>query len=134
MWKAGDTFDGNVIKTANNHLHIVLSDPYNSENGESVVLVYMSTYRGACRTEEDSCILDIGDHSYITGRSYLAYSECREVPVAVLDRELQKETIKPRDSLSKEILVKALEGMQKSKFVSRKLKKKTSKLLFDLID
>lgn len=134
MWKAGVTFEGNVIKAANRHLHIVLSDPYISEKGESVVLVYMSSYKGTCRTEEDSCILNVGDHPYIKNRSYLAYSECREAPVAVLDNELQQRTIKLEESLSKEILVKALEGMQKSKYVTRKLKKKTSKLLFDLTE
>ncbi len=115
-------------------MHIVLSDPYISEKGESVVLVYMSSYKGTCRTEEDSCILNVGDHPYIKNRSYLAYSECREVPVAVLDNELQQRTIKLEESLSREILVKALEGMQKSKYVTRKLKSKTSKLLFDLTE
>ena len=46
MWKAGDTFKGNVIKKGNEHLHIVLSDPYLSETGETVVLTFMSTYNG----------------------------------------------------------------------------------------
>ena len=134
MWKAGDTFEGNYIQTANRHLHIVLSNPYTSEQGESVVIVYMSSYKGTCRAEEDSCVLEVGDHPFITNRSYLVYSACREVPVSVLDRELQKETIKRKDPLSKEILVKALEGMQSSKNVKRELKSKTSKLLFDLTE
>lgn len=134
MWKAGDTFEGNFIRTANRHLHIILSNPYTSENGDSVVLVYMSSYRGTCRTEEDSCILEVGDHPYIKNRSYLAYNECREVPVALLDNELQQQTIKREEPLSKEILIKALEGMQLSKNVKRELKDRNRKLLFDLID
>lgn len=134
MWKAGDTFKGNVIKKGNEHLHIILSDPYLSETGETVVLTFMSTYNGNSNTEEDSCVIEQGEHPFAKHRSYLVFSDCREVSVSALDKELQKGTIERREPLSKELLRRAIDGMQSSRNVKRDLKDRTKQLQLDLME
>ena len=134
MWKAGDTFQGNVIEKSNRHLHIVLSDPYMSKKGEVVVLTFMSSYNGESKTEEDSCILEEGEHPDVDHRSYLVYNDCVEIPVVKLDEKLQSGAIKIRTPLSKELLVRAIDGLVASRFVSGYFKNIGRRLQVKLMD
>ena len=53
MWHLGSTFLGNVIEKPYEHLHIVLSDPYDSKDKKVVVVTFMSTFNGESNSEED---------------------------------------------------------------------------------
>ena len=132
MWHLGSTFLGNVIEKPYEHLHIVLSDPYDSKDKKVVVVTFMSTFNGESNSEEDCCIIEAGEHPFAKSRSYLVYNDCAEISVDSLNKKLQEGSIKLEDNLSQELIERAIEGVLKSKLAGRKFKNIARKIQYNL--
>ncbi len=65
--KAGDTF---LRNDSDRHLWVVLSDP--ARDPSNVLLVNMTTLTG---TKEKACILNAGDHPWITHETCINYAD-----------------------------------------------------------
>ena len=86
----GDTFffEGAV----DNHLWMVLSDP--AQNDKEVLIVHFATWK---RWWDQACIINVGEHSFITRKTIVAYEEGRVPPFSLLLRLWQDDRLKFHD-------------------------------------
>lgn len=104
-----DTNQNDSIK----HLSFIISDPDPDHN---VMVVNLTTYYSTGR-EDESCILDIGDHSFIKHKSYIAYRYAKELNYVKLLDERFKGHIIFKEDISEEVLIKIQKGAKKSKLL-----------------
>jgi hypothetical protein len=100
----GDTFllcDPRVDE----HLWVVISHP--GENADEVVIVNLTGFE---RFKTVDCILELGDHPYITKKSCIAYEHSKCVRECDLDSFVQNGMLKPLESGDNGFLCKILEG------------------------
>jgi len=110
-WKCGDTFlyrrEG-----LDEHLQIVLSDP--SLNRDKVIIANFSELKPY---KEQNCIVEIGEHPYITKRSCVPYRFASIMPLALLEDRESRGFIERQQPLSKELLNRVLFGASLSLFM-----------------
>ena len=116
----GITFVNKPTATLSSHLWIIISDTFGSP--EKVVIVNLTTWRDrATELNDASCIVNIGDHRFVTGKSYISYfdAKCRETKA--LQEALNKGLITLDETCSDGLLVKILAGAAKSPFTPIKV-------------
>ena len=87
-----------------------------------VMVVNMTTYRNTGR-EDNSCILNVGDHPKVTRKSWIKYSESEELLInKLLDDRLNK-LIDFEEDISDELLQRIQDGAKKSLYLPRKFYK-----------
>jgi hypothetical protein len=85
------------------HLWVVLSDP---DSDDKVVVVPLSTRR---KLSECACVLDVGDHPFLTHETDVKYESSRLVTVDFLARYC-----KQHESCSEAVIERVLVGASKS--------------------
>lgn len=98
---AGDTFKWSF----SSHLWVVVSDP--ERNGDEVLIVNLTE----CRPWQDrSCVLDVGDHPFITKRTCVFYAKAQVFRNAELDAKLSSGQIVLREPIDQAILARIRAG------------------------
>jgi hypothetical protein len=113
----GDTF---LPGRVNDHLHIVISDPV--LDADELVLVSLTSYdtfQHQCR-KDGSCVLDRGDHPWITHTTCVSYRDGRVVAESKLDDLLRRGEIESREPVADQILTRILEGAEKTEELPNK--------------
>jgi len=119
LLKKGDTL---LIPTPPNdkHLFVCLSDAFGQS--EEIILASITTKRSK---SDLSCVLTNSDHPFIQKESVVAYRFVRRERMQVLLRYLGSGMYVQKESMTKEIVEKIIEGASISKFapiwLSRKL-------------
>lgn len=90
------------------HLYIVISPIING----MVVFVNITTPKWG---SDDTCILRIGDHDFITHDSIINYGDAKETKVDLLREAISKRYMTPQPPISADILKRIQEGAWKSK-------------------
>lgn len=101
--------DNNIVP----HLHIVISDPDPEKN---VMIVNLTTFYNTGR-EDNSCILQIGEHPFIKQKSYIPYHFAKEMNMLKLISEGMSKNIEFKENISDEMLLKIQNGAKKSDFL-----------------
>jgi hypothetical protein len=115
--QTGDTF----TFAQGGHLWVVISDP--AKHSSSFVIVNLTT--NSFRAGND-CVLDIGDHPWITEKSYVSYGDARLVgpdEEAKIARYMVAGTITKNFPMEPLILKDMIECGKKSTALSPLLKK-----------
>jgi len=111
MAKLGDTF---LLANPqiNSHLFIIISDP--AQDSNRIVMANFTSWRA---DKDQSCIVEVGDHRFITRRSCLHYGEDRLITLANYERLLASRHLSPHDPVSRELLKRILDGAAVSPFL-----------------
>jgi hypothetical protein len=114
LFSLGDTFwAGGVSRDLDGHLCVILSDPTRDPN--NVLIVAVTTWENY---KDDSCMLDTGDHPFITHLSCIAYDILpHPVSLEKLETLLTKHIIKKRQPLDAHVLEKVLAGARDTRFL-----------------
>ena len=104
--KAGDTF---LLPHPYHHLYVVCSDP--ALDAERVVLVNFTSFEPE---EESCCIVNAGEHIFVTHKSCMRYKDARVASVAAMKLLVKSGQAKPRTPVSDELLTRIRQGASKS--------------------
>jgi hypothetical protein len=105
--KAGDTFL--VSLAADEHLWMIISEP--AADPERVLVVNFSTWKPY---HDQACVLNPGDHPFLTRRTCVNYPEARVASDAILEKLLAAKQIFPRQPLPAALLQQIREGARRS--------------------
>lgn len=97
--EAGETFK----MSSSSHLWVVISDP--RMDRQRVAVVNFSSVKGN-RTDDEACLLDVGDHPWITRKTFVAYGFAQIKSDAELERGIGGGGYIPEDPVSSELLSK----------------------------
>lgn len=113
--KAGDTFL--KLSGAVSHLFIVLFDPFQHvEKGYGDFLYVASVNITSIRTAvyDTTCILNVGDHPFITQPSYINYRMMDCERFSIIKSRVESGEYKLNTPIRHEILVKVIDGIFES--------------------
>ena len=99
--------DGKII----GHLFVILFDgeTYTS----NTIIVPIDTY--SSEKQDKTVLLQIGDHEFITHRSFVNYSFAKVTSLTYINKLIEDRKAKSKVSVSREILIRIREGVRKSK-------------------
>lgn len=124
--KAGDAF---LVPSgpSGSHLFIVLNDPDDFSNfgyGKHLCVVSVNFSSVGAQTKFDqSCIVQTGDHPFITRESYAYYQGLRMDRASDIKKHIDSGAWQLKEKVSQELLDKLREGLQTSTYASREFKK-----------
>lgn len=101
------------------HLRFIISDP---DENNMVMVVNMTTYRNTVR-EDNSCILNKGEHSQIVHKSFIKYSKSEELNSLKLMQDKLCRNINFKEDISNTLLIKIQNGAKRSIYLPGKFKK-----------
>lgn len=110
MLATGDTFINSPVPGVPSHLWIVVSDP--RLDPEHVVIVNLSSNQGP---QGNNCIVDPGDHDYVSRRSYVRFDMARVVSAQKLQELLDRNLVSIRRPSSKQLLNRIRTDLLRSK-------------------
>jgi hypothetical protein len=106
---AGDTF---FLAHPYNHLYVVCSDP--AMDGENVVLVNVTTF---AQEEEACCIINAGEHPFVTRKSCIRYKDARIAAVEAIRKLQDAGKMTSREPVSSNLLARIRDGASESDFL-----------------
>lgn len=114
----GDTFlgDPRVSQSTVGHLWIVV-EVYTPDLDTCVIAIMANATSGALDCDH-CCVIERGDHPYISHQSFVYYREMVEIPVENLAH------LKQLEPLSVDLLSRVRQGLHRSKFTPRGFKSK----------
>jgi hypothetical protein len=110
--QAGDTFTLKD-KSVDRHLWVIASDPAVDE--ERVLFVSMTSYDV---TKEKVCLLDVGDHPFITHRTCIAYDFAKVAPLKALVALRDQGHLSMNQPVSTELLERIRQGNSLSRRIN----------------
>jgi hypothetical protein len=117
--RAGDTFRATESEPGNDenrHLWVVLSDP--DLYPDEVVVVFFSTLRAGF---DQTCIIEAGDHPFITRRSVVAYTAADVRRHSKLLAALKRNKIELADPVGAELVSRIRMLLQHSPHISYRI-------------
>ena len=109
----GDTFRLADSKDAVAHLWIIITDP--QKNDGDVLAVNLTTLRD--HTEDESCVLDKGDHPFIRHKTAVNYGDARRWRISKINQALEEGKLLMDRPVTPGVLRKILKGAKESKFL-----------------
>lgn len=102
------------------HLHVFLTDPIGKEPAR-VLVVNISSYTN--NKQDDTVILEEGEHEFITHKSYVSYDYAKIIHVGVTEELIAKSSMEFKDNVSEELYKKIIKGLLESKRTPGNIKK-----------
>lgn len=95
------------------HLCIIINNPFRDpEDGiEKVIVVACCTFDGK-QGNDDTCLLDIGDHPFISRRSFVYYRRAKLAAVQTLREDYANGCFKILEDLQEDIMLRIEEGIR----------------------
>jgi hypothetical protein len=93
------------------HLHIIISEPDIDKN---VMVVNITTFYGTGR-EDNSCIIEKGDHPFVIHKSYIAYHHAKEINSIKLLNDKIRRTLVFKEDVTTTLLKRIQDGAMKSR-------------------
>jgi hypothetical protein len=110
--RAGDTFTLKD-KSVDSHLWVIVSDP--AADAERLLFVSMTSYD---ITKEKVCLLDVGDHPFITHRTCIAYDFAKVAPLKALIALRDQGPLAMNQPVSAELLERIRQGISLSRRIN----------------
>ena len=92
------------------HLYIVISNC--NDNTGRVVIVNFSTWN---EQSDNSCVLNDGDHPFISRKSCVSYENAKLKLVSRIKALVDDGTITPHDPVDRDTMLRILDGAEKSR-------------------
>lgn len=106
-------------KSIDPHLWIVISDP--AIDPDQVVIVNLTSHDDP--SKDTSCVLQAGDHPWVTDATCVRYKDARIVPEAQLDELIKNKRLRPQEPVSDEMLTKIFRGAELTELLPLKCRK-----------
>ncbi len=116
MTSPGVTFLAKRPSYPTEHLHIIISPIIDGK----VVLVNVSSKKF---DSDDTCVLCVGDHEFITHDSVINYGDAVAAPVSKIQEYLAMKQFKPLKPVSEGLLMRIKAGALESSAFPKSLKK-----------
>lgn len=100
------------------HLHIVCTDPCGT--GLQLIVSVSSWTNNLC---DGSCILEVGDHGWLTHKSWVMYRKTTTEKATTLVNGLAKGLFKLERSLAPDVFARVCDGILRSAHTPRMMKK-----------
>lgn len=111
----GNSFVSKQTSLYPSHLWIIISHP--SINPEQIVIVNITSWRDkAIVLNDSSCIINRGEHKFITKKSYVFYGEAQLVSTENLQNAIAGGVFTLQDDCTQSLLDKILAGAAQSPF------------------
>ena len=114
---AGATFIHAEATELKPHLWFVLSD--SNINPSRVVIANFTTWDGR---GDSACIVEAGEHPFVTHKTYVRYRDARIVSVAKLEELRQQGLLHFRENLSEGLLERVRKGADESQFLKNAIR------------
>ena len=103
------------------HLIILCSNPmfYRVTRTNAVLTVNVSSWHEMSPSNDDSCILNVGDHDFIKHKSFCLYQRAIPMNVLRLENKVNKGEMKDYGMLREDVFKRVIEGFSKSLVLSR---------------
>lgn len=103
------------------HLIILCSEPmfYRVTGTKAILSVNVSSWYEYSPSNDDSCILNVGDHDFIKHKSFCLYQRAVPLNVLKLEDRVVKGEMKDYGMLKPEVLERVIAGFRKSPVLSR---------------
>src|ERR1700730_3304378 len=101
--EAGYTF---LLPTVDHHLWVLLSDP--AQDADNVLVVSVTTWREVGK--DQACMIERGEHPFVTHTSCLAYIEARVLSLANLLTFKDGGYLKLQEPVSEDLLERMRQG------------------------
>ena len=115
MFTLGDAFLGGAQVHGTHHLWFVINTPL--EHGNTALMVNISSLSSVAET---TCILQGGEHPFITRESYVRYGSTRQALVAELCRAEARGLIHRQERASQRLVEKLRAGAMASPRLAKK--------------
>lgn len=123
----GGTFYGNPEEAPQWHLHCIITNPSEHKEKGKCLYVHMISFKEDNPDQDCSCILNKGDHPFITRPTCINYAAAREANIDDIENAIDRCMCIEHPSLSSEVLERIREGARVSEHLPRKFK-----YLFDI--
>lgn len=107
--KAGETFFLGA-KSADRHLWVIISDP--TIDPHQVLFVSMTSHDV---TKEDVCLIEAGEHPFVSHRTCIAYGDAREASLEALGRLRDAGLLRAAKPVSADLLDRIRQGVSLSR-------------------
>ena len=97
------------------HLHFVLTTPLKKDGLEEVLVVNITTAK-----VDENYTLDLGDHIFVTHKSYINYPKATIISVEKLEQKLRQGKITNKGVVSMDIVKFICEGLRKSRHSTKR--------------
>lgn len=117
LFEIGNTCRANPeIGYVDDHLQVIISEP--SLNSDKIVIVNITSWK-ECATglNDGSCIVNAGEHPFITHKSYVYYRKAHCSTLRMLEDAFSQSLMEKREDCTKELLGKILDGAANSRFI-----------------
>jgi hypothetical protein len=99
------------------HLHVVCTDP--CSNGNQLIVCICTWTSDLC---DDACILQPGEHRFLTRKSYVLYRKSRIESAAALDNGIAIGLFRSEPQMNAQSFLRIKNGICRSKQTPRKMK------------
>lgn len=106
-----------------NHLFVVLTDPTNFDGHPPQCCISVALCTIRTTPYDATCVVQLGEHPFVTSPSYIAYRHTRIDPSSHLEEMAHKHVGFPQDTVSIELLHRVRSGIHASKQTPNFLKK-----------
>ena len=107
-----------VDRDVDPHLWVVISHP--QQSAQAVVIVNLTSLE---RMKDQSCVLNVGDHPWISHATCVQYADAKCVSEEAIDRLVASGLLQPREPASDELLAKILRGAARTEAIPVKCKR-----------
>ena len=118
--RRGDTFLNESSAGVPTHFWVIISDP--SHTVDRIVIVNLTSWRGLAG-EDESCVLDKGDHPFVKHKTYVNYRDALIVEACKIENLHASGLLTHKEPVNDSILLRILEGAQISPFLKLKIRK-----------
>lgn len=117
----GSAFENRQYGNLSPHLWIVISNPH--FDNERIVIVNITTWRDeATLINDESCIIEGGEHEYIDHKSYVFYRQSTVTSEDKIQLAIDGGALIVQNDCSPELLKKILNGAAESQFTQNEVK------------
>lgn len=92
---------------------------YRVTGTNAVLTVNVSSWHEMSPSNDDSCILNVGDHDFIKHKSFCLYQRAIPMNVLRLENKVNKGEMKDYGMLREDVFKRVIEGFSKSLVLSR---------------
>ncbi len=111
--QAGETFRSTPrAPTKDRHLWIIASEP--SADPEHVLIVNVTTYEPG---KDDSCVLEAGEHPFITHKSCVRYAGANVTSLAKIRKAITDGLVETHSPVRPDILAAVRDGAARSPYL-----------------
>lgn len=96
------------------HLHVVCNDPVMdaSKGEDAVLIVNVTSIKDEMPHYDQSCILNVGDHPFITHPSFMYYKEAMVYKASNIQNAVEKGVYETRPDMLDETFRRVLKGFE----------------------